>query len=133
MSMKKIVFLVAAIAMFCNTAFADCALSDLVHNADGTVTYSKADHICVGNLVQDDATKTKQVTDLNKAITLKDLAITKSDARAQLWQDTSLKLEDNITKVDSYKSYSNWAYFALGALTIIGAGIAAAQVSHIGR
>jgi hypothetical protein len=133
MSINKIVSLVAAFTMFSNVAFADCTFSDLKHNADGTVVYSAQDHVCVGNLIQDDAIKTKQVQDLNKAITLKDLAITKSDARAQLWQDTSLKLESNIQSIDSYKSYSNWAYFGLGVLTIIGAGMLAAQVSHIGR
>jgi hypothetical protein len=123
MFIGKIVSLAVAFATFSNVAFADCAFNDLKHNADGTVTYSAQDHVCVGNLVQDDATKTKQVQDLNKAITLKDLAITKSDARAQLWQDTSLKLESNIQSIDSYKSTSNWMFFGLGVLTIVGAGM----------
>jgi hypothetical protein len=133
MSIAKIVSLVAALAMFSNTAFAGCDWSTIVANSDGTYTYSKTLNLCVGNLVQDNATKAQQVSDLNKAITLKDAAITKSDARAQLWQDTSLKLESNIQSIDSYKSTSNWAYFALGALTIIGAGVAAAQVHSLGR
>lgn len=131
MSITKIVSLVAAVALFSNVSFADCQLNDLVHNKDGSVTYSAADHLCVGNLMQDNATKGQQVQDLSKAITLKDLAITKADARAQLWQDTDLKLEDNIQKMDSFKSYSNWAYFALGVLSVVAAGIAANQVSHI--
>jgi hypothetical protein len=133
MSIAKIVSLVAALALFSNSAFAGCDWSTIVTNADGTYTYSKTLNLCVGNLVQSDVMKTQQVSDLNKAITLKDAAIGKSDARAQLWQDTALKLESNIQSIDSYKSTSNWAYFALGALTIIGAGVAAAQVHSLGR
>ena len=129
----KLISLICATTLFSNSAFAGCDWSTIVANADGSYTYTKTLNLCVGNLVQDDSMKTQQVSDLNKAITLKDAAITKSDARAQLWQDTALKLESNIQSIDSYKSYSNWAYFGLGALTIIGAGIMAAQVSHIGH
>jgi len=57
MSMNRIVSLVAAFSLLSNVAFADCAFNDLVHNPDGTVTYTKADHICVGQLVQDDKVK----------------------------------------------------------------------------
>lgn len=119
-----------AVSLFSNVAFADCDFSTLVHNPDGTVTYSKTQHICVGSLVQDNATKTQQITDYKKALDLKDLAITTSDKRTQLWMDTTFKLEDNIQKMDSLKNTNQWIYFGLGALTIIGAGMMAAQLSH---
>ena len=133
MSIKSLISLFFSFVLFSSTAFGDCDFKDLVHNANGTVTYSAADHICVGQLVQDNATKAKQIADYTQALTLKDLVITKSDQRTQVWMDTTFKLEDNINKIDSYKSTSNWIFFGLGALTIIGAGVAAAQVSHIGR
>lgn len=124
----RLVSIVLAMSLFSNIAFADCDFSTLVHNSDGSVTYSKAQHVCVGQLVQDNATKTQQIADLNKAITLKDLAITKSDERAQLWMDTSFKLEDNIQKMNSLKSTNEWVYFGLGVLTIFAAGMATAQL-----
>lgn len=126
----KIVSLILSVAMASNVAFADCSFSNLTHNPDGTVTYSKADHNCVGQLVQDDKTKTQQVQDLNKAITLKDLAITKADERAQNWMDTSLKLEQHVQTVDSLKKQNEWIYFVLGVVATSLAGITAAQLSR---
>lgn len=131
MSVKPCIAVLAAVSLFSNIAFGNCAFDDLKHNADGTVTYSNADHVCVGNLVQDDKTKTQQVQDLTKAITLKDLAITKADARAQLWQDTDLKLEQNIQNIDKAEKTNQWMYFLLGVLSVVAAGVAANQVSHI--
>lgn len=55
--MKKVISIVAALSLLSNVAFADCKFNDLVHNSDGSVTYSKADHVCVGQLVQDNAVK----------------------------------------------------------------------------
>lgn len=128
--MKRLVSIIAAISLFSNLCFADCNFKDLVHNPDGTVTYSKADHICVGQTVQGSATKDKQIQDYKQAITLKDLAITKSDARAQNWMDTSLKLEDNVQKMDSIKKQNEWIYFILGVVATSLAGITAAQLSR---
>ena len=128
---NKIISLVAILTMLSNTAFADCDFSKgVTANPDGTRTYTKECHIAVGNLVQDNAVKTQQVQDLNQAITLKDLAITKSDQRAQNWMDTSLKLEENVQKMDSLKKENEWIYFALGVLATGMAGIAAAQLSR---
>lgn len=126
----KLLSLILSIVMVSNVAFADCQFTNLVHNTDGTVTYSKADHVCVGQIVQDDATKTQQVQDLSKAITLKDLAITKSDERAKNWMDTSLKLEDNIQKIHSVQKQEEWIWFVLGAITVIGTGFALSSVTN---
>ena len=128
--MKKLISIIAAFTLFSNLCLADCNFKDLVHNPDGTVTYSKADHVCVGQSVQDNATKDKQIQDYKQAITLKDLAITKSDARAQNWMDTSLKLEDNVQKMDSIKKQNEWIWFGLGILSAVGLGMTAAQLSR---
>jgi hypothetical protein len=128
--MKNIISIAISLTLFSGVSFADCQFNDLKHNADGTVTYSAADHVCVGNLVQDNATKAKQVDDLNKAITLKDLALTKSDQRVQMWQDTTFKLEDNMQKVDSLQKTSQWVWFGLGVLTT---GLAVEGAAQLGR
>jgi hypothetical protein len=128
--MKKIAFLLA-ICMFANTAFADCDFSTGISpNQDGSYKYSKECHLKVGSLVQDNQTKDQQIDKLTKAIDLKDLALTKSDQRAQLWMDTSFKLEDDVQKMNRLKSDNQWIYFGLGVLTTFAAGYAAAQLSR---
>lgn len=127
--MKQIIGLIMTFLLIPRLSMADCTFSDLVHNSDGTVTYSKADHICVGQLAQDNATKTQQIQDYVKAITLKDMALSDADKRTQLWIDTSLKLESNIQSIDSYKNTSNWIYFGLGVLTVVGAGFALSSIT----
>jgi hypothetical protein len=129
--MKKIISLMLAMSLFSSACLATCDWSKIVKNADGTYTYSQALNLCVGQTVQDNVTKAQQITDYTKALTLKDLAITKSDARADLWMSTSLKLEENVQKVDTLKRDNEWIFFGLGALTVIGAGMAAAQLSRI--
>lgn len=127
----KLVSLILAVAMISNTAFAECDFSrDVKELPSGSREYTKECHIKVGQLVQDNQVKDQQITDYKKAIELKDLAITKADQRAQLWMDTSLKLEDNIQRMDSIKSKNEWIYFGLGVLTMFAAGMAAAQLSH---
>lgn len=128
--MKKLISIIAAVSLFSNICFADCDFKDLVHNADGTVTYSKADHVCVGKLVQDSAVKAKQVDDLNKAVQLKDLTITTADQRADNWMNTSLKLEDNIQKMNTIQKNEFWISFGLGVLATFAAGMAAASLTN---
>jgi hypothetical protein len=128
--MKKLTALIAAISFFSNVCFADCDFKDLVHNPDGTVTYSKADHVCVGKLVQDNATKTKQLDDLNKAVQLKDLTLATANKRADDWMNTSMKLEENVQKADTLKRDDFWISFGLGVLTTFAAGMAAASLTN---
>ena len=94
------------------------------------MTYSRADHVCVGQLIQSNSTKDQQIIGYKKALDLKDLAITNADERAKKWMDTSLRLEDNIQKIDSIKKQNEWIYFGLGVLATGLAGITAAQLSR---
>jgi hypothetical protein len=127
--MKKFISLLAALCL-ATTSYADCSFKDLVKNPDGTVVYSAADHICVGQLKQDNAARTQQAADLNKAITLKDLTITKDEQRIQNWSDTSMKLEENIQKIDTLKQQNEWIYFGLGVLATF---LAASAASNLAR
>lgn len=95
---------------------------------DGSFKYSSACHLAVGQLVQDNSVKDKQIVDLSKAIQLKDLAIQQSDARANLWMNTSATLEQRLQKVDSMEKTNSWVSFGLGALTVLGAGWMASQL-----
>jgi hypothetical protein len=128
--MKKLINLILLTTFVSNIAIADCDFSTgVTPGPNHTFVYSEECHLKVGTLVQDDATKTQQNTDLTQAIQLKDLALTKSDARVQLWTSTSADLENRLQKVDSMEKTNQWLYFGLGALTVIGAGLVTAKLA----
>jgi hypothetical protein len=128
--MKK---LIISILLFCfasNFAFADCDWKQIKPLPDGGYEYSKELHLCVGNLVQQSKIQVQQIQDLNKAISLKDLAIKASDDRATSWMLTSKDLEERLQKVDSVQKRNDWLSFGLGAATVLGAGWMASQLIH---
>lgn len=128
--MKKIISLIILTSFFPNFAFADCDYSKIVNNGDGTYTYSKALHICVGEMKQDLEIANQQVAKLTKAISLKDLTITKADKRADVWMNTSFKLENRIQTIDSMSKTNDWLFFGLGIATMLAASYAAGQLNH---
>jgi hypothetical protein len=127
---KMICSVLLGCSILVNTAQADCDWSKIKDNGDGTYTYSKELHLCVGNLVQDNKVKTQQIADLNQAITLKDLALSKENERIKMWMDTSYALEDRLTKIDSLEKKNDWLYFGLGVVTAVGAGYMASKLIH---
>lgn len=129
--MKKIISLFLLISLFSNFAFADCDWSLIKSNQDGSYTYSKELHVCVGNLIQTNKVLAAQVDDLTKAIQLKDLAITKSDERVNVWMNSSLKLEDSLTKVQSFQAGNSALWFGLGvAATVLSVFVTAKALGH---
>ena len=141
----KITYWIVILCFFCNLARGDlyfgntaavnsgvagdsCDWSSIVKNTNGTYTYSKALHLCVGQLVEDNATKTQQIDDLTKAISMKDLALQASDQRATLWMTTSGTLENRLQTVDSLQQGSEKLMFGLGVLMTLGATFAAAKL-----
>lgn len=140
--MKKVISLILLSIFIGNMALADttpsqgvipmpapkCDWTKIKDNGDGTFTYTKALHLCVGQLVQTNQTQATQIQDLTKAISLKDLAISYSDARATTWMNTSAGLEDRLQKVDKLEKTNDWLYFGLGVVTTIGAGFMAARL-----
>jgi hypothetical protein len=129
--MKYLVNLIVLFSLLSNLAFADCDYSKIVKNLDGTYTYSKELHLCVGNMKQDLEVAQMQLSDLNKALELKDLALTKSDQRVTLWSNTSSDLESRLTKIDSEQKHNDFLYFGLGILSAVGVGLMTAKL--IGR
>lgn len=131
LNMNQFVRVLVTFCILCNQVFAGCDWAQIKKNPDNTFTYPENLHICVGKLVQDNKVKDQQLSDLTKAISLKDLAIKEADGRATLWSDTSSKLEDRLQKVDSLEKKNEWLYFSLGVLTTFAAGYTAAKL--VGR
>lgn len=128
----RVTSLLLALSLFSNVAFADCDYSK-IQKVDGGYLYTKELHLCVGEMKQDLEIANQKVDKLTKAIELKDLTITKADQRADLWMQTSFKLEDRIQTIDSWRTTNNWLYFGLGVATMFAAAYAAGQINHGGR
>jgi hypothetical protein len=124
--MKKALCLTVALSLFANVAFADCDYSKIVKNQDGTYTYSKELHICVGQMRQDLESVTAQLGEYKKAIELKDLALTKANENADIWMNASFKLQDRMSAIDDLKSKNQTLMFVAGviftSLAVWGAG-----------
>lgn len=131
--MKKLSSVLLSICLFSNIAMADCDYSRIVRNENGTYTYTKELHLCVGEMKQDLAIAEGQNEKLRKAIELKDLTIQKADQRADMWMNTSFKMEDRINTIDKMRSTNSWLYFGLGVAAMFAATYAAGQVLDNGR
>lgn len=121
-------FTLLMILAICIPSFADCDWTQIKQNSNGTYTYTEDLHLCVGQLVKDNQTKDQQISDLTKAITMKDLALKDSDERATLWMGTSEKLETRVQKLDGLEKTNEWVYFGLGVVTTFAAGYMAAKL-----
>jgi hypothetical protein len=121
--------LVIVSLLFSQIAYADCDFkTGIASGPNKTFIYSEACHQKVGALVQDNQVKTEQVAELNKAVTLKDLALKDSDKRATDWMNTSGTLEKRVQEVDKLESTNKFLYFGLGVLTTFLAAYGAAKL-----
>jgi hypothetical protein len=111
-------------------AYAGCDFAkDIKENPNKTFEYTEACHQKVGQIVQDDNTKTQQVKDLTKALSLKDLALQDSDKSKTNWMNTSAALETRLQKVDGLESKNDILYFGAGFVAAFLAAIAAAKLA----
>lgn len=128
--MKKLISFVLIGCLFSNLSFGACDWSTIKKLPDGGYEYSSDLNLCVGQLVQDSKVKDQQIADLNQAIQLKDLALTKSDARVLLWTTTAENEQDRLAKLNADQKKSDWLYFGLGVLTTFAAGYTAASLAR---
>lgn len=127
--MKKLTNYILVLSLISNLAFADCnPATDIKPLPDGTYSYTLSCHLMVGSMKKQIASQTQQLTELQKAITLKDLAFGDSQKDVQIWQSTSLNLQDRLTKVQSIQKENDFLYFALGIAATIGTGFMAAKI-----
>lgn len=130
--MRKLITALMIVLCLPLQALADCDFTDGkgVTKVEGGYLYTKECHIAVGQMKYDLGVAKDQIALLNKSLDLKDLAITKADQRAELWQTATFKLEDRINTIDQMRVTNNWMYFGLGVLTVFAAGYIASQAYH---
>lgn len=129
--MKKFIsfMIMAVISLDSVSAMAACDFAkDIVSNPDGTYTYSKECHIEVGKKVKKLEIAEARAEELEKAIELKDLALVKQKERADLWMDTSLKMNEKLRQYDSMANTDRVLHFALGVGVTILSVWAAGQI-----
>jgi hypothetical protein len=102
-------------------SFAACDFAnDIKAMPDGTYSYTRDCHVEVGKRVKRLALVEQQVVELEKTIELKDLALVKQKERADLWMDTSFKMNDKLQAYEAASSKSDWVHFGLGvAVTVL--------------
>jgi len=128
--MKYLVTLMVLFSLISQTAKANCDYTKIVDNGNGIYTYTAELNLCVGNMRKDLASANAQIADYQKAITFKDLALVESDKRVTLWQDSTFKLEDRISTIDSLEHKNNILYFVLG-IAVTGAAVyGAGKLAH---
>lgn len=129
--MKTFISTILIASIFSNVAMADCDFSKgITPLPNGTYAYSLDCHLEVGKLIQDNKTKTLQLADYQKAVELKNLAIVRSDQRAQLWFDTAEKSQDRLTSIAAEQKHNDFLYFGLGILATVATGFAVAKLTR---
>lgn len=128
--MKLFIASLLVLALTCQAAMADCDYTKVVANPDGTYTYSKELHICVGKMKKDLGAANDQLVAYKEAITLKDLALTDANQRALLWQDTATKDLERINTIDNIENRNKVIYIGLGVVGTVLAVWAAGQIAR---
>jgi hypothetical protein len=108
--------LTSILLLFSSVGLADCKWSEGVkEQADGYL-YTPECHKKVGKVVTDLEDREEQVNLLKEALTYQKEATEGERKRAELWRDTTFKLEDRMTTIERWKKYNDWMYFGFGVL-----------------
>lgn len=109
-----------------NFAYAECDFSKDLKRTEQGYLYTAECHKEVGKMFTELTQRDDQVEKLNKTIELKDLALTQSNGRVEMWRDTTFKLEDRVNTIERMKDKNKVIWFILGigmtSLAVWGAG-----------
>lgn len=127
--MKQLIVYIIIVCALPLQVFAECDFSTgITLMPNGNYEYLKSCHIKVGEMKRDLGISLIQNDKLTKALEFKDIALNKSNERADLWETTSKKLESNIETMDSLYQRNKWLYFGLGVLVASAAVYGAGQL-----
>lgn len=123
--MKKILITFLVIPQF---VFGQCNFSVDIKKVNNGYLYTKECHKEIGKIVKQNTLRQEQIDELKKTITLKDLAVNTHIKRVDMWRDTSYNLENRIHKIQRWKKWNDWTFFAIGVLTTSAAVWGAGQL-----
>lgn len=128
MQLKKLALVVLATMFVSNIALAECDFSTGITKQESSYLYTKECHVKVGEMKRDLLISQEQIDKLNKSLDLKDIAIGKANERADLWMNTTFKIEDRVESIDKMRRTNEIMYFGIGMLTMFAAVYAAGQL-----
>lgn len=96
-----------------------CDFSKITQNSDGTYNYSATLNSCVGKIVQDNQTKTLQISDLYKAVDQYKLTIQTDEQRIQSLMITLTQVSARVEKAEDLQKSNSTIAFGLGVLTTL--------------
>lgn len=99
-----------------NLLFAECDFSS-IKVLDGYYQYPPECHLKVGTFVKTIEVQGKKIKLLEEALTLKDLALKKSEADAEKWAELARKFEERIQTQNNLTKTYDAIHFGLGLLT----------------
>lgn len=127
---NKIMSLIIIMCFFSSFCMAECDWKTGVTQQGDNFLYNKDCHLKVGQLVEESKLREEQVAKLNKTIELKDLMIAQSEARVELWRNTSYKLEDKYLSQQKWDNLNRWVYLGLGIALTVAAGFTIGYASR---
>lgn len=124
------IFLSAIITFHLNsTALAACDFSTGITQTEKGFLYTPDCHREVGRISKENEDRKEQAELYRKALDLKDIAMDAQRERADMWRDTSFKLEDKLSSIERFKRNNELLYFGLGVVLTVGAGWAVGQAA----
>lgn len=117
--MYKIILLL----LISTSSFAECNWREISKQSDGSYKYPKSCHLAVGKLVLDEKDQTEAIGLLKESLRKKEEALSKEKQRAEVYKDTTEKMEEKVEKIDQLRKTQRWYYYAAGILTTILIGV----------
>lgn len=130
--MRAAIALVAACLALCPArALAACDFSSgVARQPDGQYLYSAECHVEAGRAVRGEALQRRRAEELEKAVELKDLALSRQALRSNDWMLAAEKCQDRAARAESMSSGNTALAFAGGVLTAVLAAWAVGQAAR---
>jgi hypothetical protein len=90
-----------------------------IERQDDKFIYSSKCHLSVGRLVKTEKKREEQVKTLNKSLELKDLALSESDKRADLWEKEANKQNELLRKSEKSAKLEKVIWFGAGVASVL--------------
>jgi hypothetical protein len=114
--------------MMSSISYAECNYSLGIQKVENGYLYTDECHAEVGKKLMDLKDREKQIDLYKEVISLKDLQISKEQQRADLWKNTTFKLEDRMMSIRRWDRWEDWLYFGAGVLVMSAATWGAGQL-----
>lgn len=114
-------------------AYAQCDFSKGITKTEPGYLYTPECHKEVGRTVLENDARKDEIKALREALTNKDVIIDTERQRAELWRDTSFKMESRLSSYERWKSENQLLAFGVGVLVTVGAAYSLGQAAKASK